>query len=467
MTFPAHVFRAYDIRGIVGEDLTDELLMQIGQAFGSEAKLAGENTVIVGRDGRHSGVPFKQALIKGLTSAGVDVIDIGCVPTPLLYFATHHLNSQTGIIITGSHNPVNYNGLKMVLKGQTLAAGHIQLIKERIQNNDFLSGTGTVEEDHVEAAYLERVKSDICLRKNLKVVVDAGNGAAGPIAETLYRELGCEVIPLYCDIDGDFPNHHPDPSKPENIKDLVKTVAETGADLGLAFDGDGDRLGVVDVNGQIIWPDRQMILFAQDVLSRCPGMPIIYDVKCSNLLTKAVKEAGGVPVMSQTGHSLIKARMKKEEAPLAGELSGHIFFKERWFGFDDGVYAGARLLEILSKQAESPTDILNRLPAQVATPEINVTVDEAEKFTLVDALKAAFLEASYVKNHELLGAADVSTVDGIRLDYDDAWGLVRASNTTPCLVIRFEATTDEALVAVKAIFRQIFQQVAPEVTLTF
>ncbi|WP_097459148.1 phosphomannomutase/phosphoglucomutase [Mangrovitalea sediminis] len=454
---PAGIFRAYDIRGIVGENLTPEIVSLIGMSLGSEALALGQKALCVGYDGRHSSPGLAEAVARGILSTGCDVIDIGRVPTPVLYFATHHLGTGSGVMITGSHNPSNYNGLKMMLGGKTLSGEDIQKLLARIRSSNFARGQGQRSSEDVRSAYLTRIVDDIAVAAPLKVVLDAGNGIAGELGPRLIEELGCDVVPLYCEVDGDFPNHHPDPGKPANLKDLISKVQEEGADLGLAFDGDGDRLGVVTNTGKIIWPDRLLMLFARDVVSRNPGADIIYDVKCSRRLASVINEYGGRPVMWKTGHSLIKARMKETGALLAGEMSGHIFFAERWFGFDDGLYSAARLLEILGVEDRSSDDVFADFPEDVSTPELNVEVSEDNKFAIVEKL---------AKDGQF-GEASISTIDGIRVDYPDGWGLCRASNTTPVLVLRFEAESEEALERIKTIFREQLQRVAPDIPLNF
>ncbi len=441
---PDSIFRAYDIRGVVNETLNEEIVRTIGQSIGSEAYDRGEQKVIVARDGRLSGPSLLAALKQGIKDSGRDVIDIGVVPTPVLYFAAHYLDTQSGVMLTGSHNPANYNGLKIVIAGETLSQDSIQALKERINNNQLLEGQGSEEEKDILPDYLNQITSDIALAQPLKVVVDCGNGVAGVIAPTLVKTLGCEVIELFCDVDGNFPNHHPDPSKPDNLKDLINAVKNENADIGLAFDGDGDRLGVVDSNGSIIWPDRQMMLYSMDVLSRNPGADIIFDVKCTSHLPKIISGHGGRPVMWKTGHSLIKSKMKEINALLAGECSGHVFFKERWYGFDDAIYTAARLMEILAGDSRTSSEIFAALPDSETTPEINVSISDTLKFEFIKK----FSEHGYFPNGKL------NTIDGVRVDYDDGWGLVRASNTTPCLVVRFEAETKERLDQIQDTFRE-------------
>ncbi len=441
------IFKAYDIRGIVGDTLTPEIVTKIGQAIGSEAAKRNQTKVVVARDGRLSGPDLIEALITGLQMTGREVIDIGMMPTPLLYFATFYLKTGTGVMLTGSHNPSNYNGLKIMIDGETLSESSIQALKNRIDTNDLITGDGSRHIADIQHAYTSQIHKDIKLERPFKVVVDCGNGVAGVIAPHLIEMLGCEVIKLFCEVDGNFPNHHPDPSVPKNLVDLINTVKTEDADLGLAFDGDGDRLGVVDATGQIIWPDRQMILYATDLLQRHPGSEIIYDVKCSRHLADAIEQQGGKATMWKTGHSLIKSKMKTSGALLAGEMSGHIFFKERWYGFDDAIYTAARLLEILSKNARSPTEVFTALPNAVNTPELKLELEEfGEHYKLMQKVRDTFT----------FDNAKINTVDGIRADFTDGWGLVRPSNTTPCLVIRFEADSKAALEIIQNQFRQQF-----------
>ncbi|TDQ49439.1 phosphomannomutase/phosphoglucomutase [Permianibacter aggregans] len=451
------MFRAYDIRGVVGEQLNEEVVRQIGRAIGSEAFERGEQKVIVARDGRLSGPDLLEALKRGLLESGRDVIDLGAVPTPLLYFATHYLSSRSGVMLTGSHNPSNYNGLKIVLAGDTLSGDDIQRLRERIETGNLLSGRGSLERMSIAEDYMAQITSDVALAQPLKIVIDCGNGIAGAVAPDLYRALGCEVIELYCDVDGNFPNHHPDPSKPKNLEKLIETVKAEQADVGLAFDGDGDRLGVVDSNGKIIWPDRQLMLYAMDVLSRHPGTDIIYDVKCSRHLARVISGHGGRPLMWRTGHSLIKGKMRETGALLAGEQSGHIFFKERWYGFDDAIYTGCRLLEILAADFRKSADIFKSLPEGVTTPELNMAISDQRKFAFVDKL---------AQEGDFAGG-QVNTIDGVRVDFADGWGLVRASNTTPALVLRFEADNETALKRIQELFRGQLLMVDPQAQLPF
>ncbi|WP_298134723.1 phosphomannomutase/phosphoglucomutase [Acidiferrobacter sp.] len=447
---PAGIFKSYDIRGVVDAELAPPHVRAIGQAIGSEARDRGVTTVVIARDGRLSGPVLLEALSTGLTASGCDVIDIGLVPTPLLYFATQAFGTGSGVMLTGSHNPPQYNGLKILLDEETLSGAQITALYERLVDDRLHVGEGTSRTADIRQAYLERVTGDIRLARPLKVVLDCGNGATGELAPALFRALGCAVTTLYADIDGHFPNHHPDPSQPENLKDLQRRVVADGADVGLAFDGDGDRLAVVSPNGAIIWPDRQLILFARDVLSRHPGGQILYDVKCSQVVDEAIRQAGGRPLMWKTGHSFIKARMRQGDVLLAGEMSGHIFFKERWTGFDDGLYAGARLLELLAKNPAPPSAVFAALPDTVNTPEIQLPVSESPH-ALVDLLVAA----------ARFPDGKVTTIDGLRVDFPDGFGLIRASNTTPILVLRFEGTTQAALERIQARFRELVTKVRP------
>jgi phosphomannomutase/phosphoglucomutase len=451
------IFRAYDIRGIVGETLTPDVVRVIGQAIGSEALDRSQSTLCVGYDGRHSSPELSEALAAGILSAGCNVIRVGAVPTPVLYFATHHLGTGSGVMVTGSHNPPDYNGLKIMLGGETLSEDSIQKLHQRIQNGDLHQGQGSASSEDVRRDYLDRIVGDIAVAAPLKVVVDAGNGIAGELGPLLLEELGCEVIPLYCEVDGNFPNHHPDPGKPENLQDLIDRVQQEGADLGIAFDGDGDRLGVVTNEGKIIWPDRLMMLFARDVVSRNPGADVLFDVKCSRRLSGIISSAGGRPVMWKTGHSLMKAKMKETGALLAGEMSGHIFFGERWYGFDDGLYSAARLLEILGIEDRQTSEVFAEFPEDISTPELNLEVTDEGKFRIIQRLAEL---ADF-------GEANITTIDGVRVDYPDGWGLCRASNTTPVLVLRFEAESEGALERIKQIFRGQLKALAPDVNITF
>ena len=456
----ASIFRAYDIRGVVGETLTEESVYEIGRALGAEAEARGQKTVVVARDGRHSSEPFMQALAKGLLESGRDVLDIGLAPTPVLYFATNYLDAHSGVMITGSHNSANYNGLKIVLDGQTLSGEAIQAIRRRVDSRDFVEGTGSMQSTDIVAEYIRRISEEIpvSLGDALKVVVDCGNGVPGMVAPAILRAIGHDVVELFCDVDGDFPNHHPDPSQPENLQQLIAAVQDEGADLGLAFDGDGDRLGVVDAEGNIIWPDRQMILFARDILARNPGAKVIYDVKCSRHLPIEIEAAGGEAILSKTGHSIIKNLMQDTGALLAGELSGHIFFRDRWYGFDDALYAAARLLEILVNSGKPPAEVFAELPGGLATPELRLDMPEARHAQFMDKVMDATAEFEY---------AEINTLDGMRADFVDAWGLIRPSNTTPCLTLRFEGDDAESLEDVKNRFRKMIKSIDPSLKLPF
>ncbi len=455
MQLSASIFKAYDIRGVVPSTLDAEVAEALGRAFGSAARAAGEKAVAVGRDGRLSGPSLAEALIKGLVATGIEVIDVGAVTTPMLYFAAHTL-CTSGIQVTGSHNPKDYNGFKMVLAGRAIYGDEIQGLRKVMEaGSATLAPGGSVRRVDVTEAYTARIVGDVRLARPLKIVVDSGNGIAGASAPAIFRALGCEVTELYSEVDGNFPNHHPDPSKPENLRDLMAALAAGDAELGLAFDGDGDRLGIVTKDGQNIFPDRQMQLFAKDVLSRVPGGTIVYDVKCSQRLAPAIEAAGGKPMIYKTGHSLIKAKMKEIDSPLGGEMSGHIFFKERWFGFDDGTYAGCRLLEILSKTPNA-SEALNALPTSFSTPELNVKCAEGEPHAVV---------AKLVADATFAAPAVVSTIDGLRVDWPDGFGLIRASNTTPVLVLRFEGQTDAALRRIEAEMLALLKTVKPDATL--
>ncbi len=455
MKVAASIFKAYDVRGIVGQTLDESVAEHLGRAFGSEMRAQGERLVAVGRDGRLSGPALSAALVRGLRAAGVDVIDIGPVTTPMTYYVAA-TRCSSGIQVTGSHNPKDYNGFKMVLAGRAIYGDEIQNLRRRIEEEDYTQGHGALTTLDVLPEYRERIVSDVKLARPMKIAVDSGNGIPGASAPGILRALGCEVVELYSEVDGNFPNHHPDPSKPENLRDLIRTMQETGAELGLAFDGDGDRLGVVTRQGNIIYPDRQLMLFAQDVLARNPGAWIIYDVKCTQRLAPAIREAGGVPLMWRTGHSLIKAKLKETGAPLAGEMSGHIFFKERWYGFDDATYTAARLLEILSRH-DDPSAVLDALPTSHSTPELNVPCAEGEHHEVIAQLKALHERESIFP-----GAQEVVTIDGLRAEYADGFGLVRASNTTPVLVLRFEGHTPEALHRIQQTFMEALRRVKPD-----
>ena len=454
---PLEIFRAYDIRGVVGESLTEVGVYQIGRAIGTLVRRAGCSEVVVGRDGRLSGPALSDALVRGLAATGCGVIDVGMVPTPVVYFASHAFDTGCGVAVTGSHNPPDYNGLKIVVAGKTLSGDDILGIRALIEADDLETGFGHVREADALTPYRARILGDVKLARRLRVGVDCGNGVAGASAPALIEALGCEVVPLFAQVDGNFPNHHPDPTKPENLQDLIECVRADKLDLGVAFDGDGDRLGVVTASGRIVFADRLMILFARDVLSRVPGATILFDVKCTRHLPRAITAAGGQPLMWKTGHSLIKAKMAETGAALAGEMSGHIFFKERWYGFDDGVYAACRLLEYLSRQAQTPEQVFAALPDSASTPELHLHLQEGEHFALIGELAAA---ADFP-------GAELSTLDGIRADYPDGFGLVRASNTTPVLVLRFEADDAAALTRIQAVFRALFARVRPDLELPF
>jgi len=453
---PPEIFKAYDIRGIVGKTLTPAIVEKIGQAIGSEALVRGRREVAIGRDGRLSGPELAAALARGLRAAGVDVIDVGQVATPMLYFAAHYFNTLSGVMLTGSHNPPDYNGLKIMLAGETLAGDAIQALRARIETNNLASGNGGYREENIRARFLERIISDVKLARPMKIAIDCGNGVAGAIAPELYHRLGCEVTALFCEVDGNFPNHHPDPSVPENLEDLIHALKTSDAEIGLAFDGDGDRLGVVTKNGSIIYADRQLMLFAADVLSRQPG-PVVFDVKCTRNLAPWITQHGGTPVMWKTGHSWIKGKMKEINAPLGGEMSGHIFFKERWYGFDDALYAGARLLEILSKEKDIDAK-LAALPNAVNTPELQIKLKEGENYALIAQLQ---------KTAQFDNPKQVITTDGLRVEYADGFGLARSSNTTPVIVLRFEADNEKALKRIQEDFRRVMLETKADVTLPF
>jgi phosphomannomutase / phosphoglucomutase len=461
MRVSPEIFKAYDIRGIVGRTLTVEAVRLIGQALGTEALArrngAGRLEIAIGRDGRTSGPELARALSEGIRASGVDVVDIGMVATPLSYFAAHHLGCGSAVSVTGSHNPPEYNGLKMVLHGVTLAGEDVQGLRRRIEAGELARGEGRARTADVREAYLSRIVSDVRLARPMKIVVDCGNGVAGATAGELYRRLGCDVTELYCEVDGSFPNHHPDPSQPANLRDLIAKVRDTGAELGFAFDGDGDRLGVVTADGRNIFPDRQLMLFAQDVLSRKPGAEIIYDVKSTRHLAPWIRKYGGVPSLWKTGHSLIKARLRERGAMLAGEMSGHTFFVERWYGFDDAQYAGARLLEIVSKSANA-TATLNALPDALSTPELHLQLEEGEPHRLIEKLQ---------KEAQFPGADEIIRIDGLRVEYPRGFGLARASNTTPVVVLRFEADDKASLAEIQSVFRRVLLAAKPGAKLPF
>ncbi|MBB5215242.1 phosphomannomutase/phosphoglucomutase [Parapusillimonas granuli] len=456
---PTAVFKAYDIRGIVPDQLNPDFAHALGLALAQRARAEGVEAMVVGYDGRHSSPGLAEGLQKGLLAGGIDTIDLGMVPTPLVYFAAHTQHTGSGVAITGSHNPPAYNGFKMMLGGKTLFGDGIQQLRAIMENLDPIDGIapGTRRELNLLDAYVQYISSTIKLARPMKIAIDCGNGVGGVVARRLYESLGCTVDPLFCEVDGNFPNHHPDPADPHNLQDLIRHVQESDCELGLAFDGDADRLGVVTKSGEIIWPDRQLILYARDVLKREPGATIIFDVKCSRHVARAIKQASGRPVMWQTGHSMIKAKLAETGAPLAGEMSGHIFFKERWFGFDDGLYTGARLLEILSEH-ENPSAVLEDLPQDISTPEIKLEMSEGEPHALIERLQ---------NEGKFPSASSISTIDGVRAEYADGFGLARASNTTPVVVLRFEGDSPEDLERIKAEFRAALVAVAPGITLPF
>lgn len=452
----ANIFRAYDIRGVVTTDLRPDIVFLIGRALATLYPTCQQ--VVVGRDGRLSSQDLADQLIAGLRAGGTDVIDVGEVPTPVLYYATHALKTGSGLMVTGSHNPPEYNGIKMVMAEKTLFGDLIQEIFNCIQTNDFCTGSGALEKIDVLDDYVSVINQDITLQRPLKIAIDCGNGVAGPAALKLFAQLGCEVTPLYCDVDGTFPNHHPNPSELDNLKDLISTVGEKQLDLGLAFDGDGDRVGIVDETGEVLYADRQMMLYAEDVLSRNPGAEIIFDVKSSRNLARHIEQAGGKATMWKTGHSFIKNKMKETGALLAGEMSGHIFFKERWFGFDDGLYSAARMLEILTTQGLTASQRFALLPNDVSTPEITLKLDE-------DGAQHRFVE-KFVAEATFEGA-QLTTIDGVRADFNYGWGLVRASNTTPAIVIRFEAVNSDKLAQLQRDFKKQLLATDPSLTLPF
>ena len=454
---PKEIFKAYDIRGIVGKSLTDDIVEAIGHALGSEAIARQQHSIAIGRDGRLSGPAFAKALARGIQKSGVHVIDLGMVATPITYFAAYQLKTNCAVMITGSHNPPDYNGLKMVLAGETLSGDTIQKLRLRIEQNDLAHGAGSYSQYDISAEYLARIIGDIKLARPLNITVDCGNGVAGDFAAKLYRGLGCKVTEMFCEVDGNFPNHHPDPSDPHNLEDLIAALHHNDSEFGLAFDGDGDRLGVVTKDGKIIFPDRQLMLFAADVLSRNAGAEIIFDVKSTRNLFSWIREHGGKPTLWKTGHSLVKAKMRETGALLAGEMSGHVFFKERWYGFDDGLYAGARLLEILSK-VTAPNDTLNNLPDAVCTPELHIHTAEGENHALIGRLQQ---EARFENAREIIA------IDGLRVEYADGFGLMRPSNTTPVIVLRFEADDVAGLERIQTDFRRVLLKANPNLKLPF
>jgi len=457
LKLPKEIFKAYDIRGIVGKTLTPEIVEAIGHAIGSEAIARKQSAIAIGRDGRLSGHDLAAALARGIQKAGIDVVDLGMVATPMTYFAAYQLETHSAVMVTGSHNPPDYNGLKMVLGGDTLSGDAIQVLRARIENGDLAHGSGSYAKHDIADEYLNRITSDVKVARKMKIIVDCGNGVAGAFAPRLFREMGCDVEEMFCDVDGNFPNHHPDPSVPENLQDLIARLKTSDAEIGFAFDGDGDRLGVVAKDGRIIFPDRQLMLFAQDVLSRNPGAEIIFDVKSTRNLFSWISERGGKPLLWKTGHSFIKAKMKETGALLAGEMSGHIFFKERWYGFDDGLYAGARMLEFLSKQADIDAT-LHGLPDTANTPELQIRMAEGAHYALIDKLK---------KTAKFPDATEIITLDGLRVEYADGFGLMRPSNTTPVIVLRFEGDDEAALKRIQDEFRTVLLAAEPGLELPF
>ncbi len=456
-TLPHEIFKAYDIRGIVGKTLTAPIVEVIGRSIGSELLERGRDTICIGRDGRLSGPELSAALAKGLRAAGVNVIDVGRVATPMLYFAAHHFDTQSGAMLTGSHNPPQYNGIKIVLDGVSLSGAAVTALRTRAEAGKLASGSGSYREESIAAQYLERIVGGIKLARPLKIAVDCGNGVAGATAPELFRRLGCTVEELFCEVDGNFPNHHPDPSVPENLKDLINALQKGDAEVGLAFDGDGDRLGVVTRRGDIIFPDRQLMMFAADVLERNAGATIIYDVKSTRNLKPWIEQHGGKPLLWKTGHSFIKAKLKETGAALAGEMSGHVFFKERWYGFDDGMYAAARLLEILSRSSD-PSAALHALPDAISTPELQIKLNEGENYVLIAGMQ---------KTARFEGAQEVNTIDGLRVEYADGFGLARSSNTTPVIVLRFEADNAAALKRIQEDFRRVILAAKPDAQLPY
>jgi phosphomannomutase/phosphoglucomutase len=452
------IFKAYDIRGVIGKTLDAAVARRIGQAFGRAVLAKGEQRVVIGRDGRLSGPELSGALAQGLQAAGIDVIDLGVVATPMVYYGTKVLDAQSGIMVTGSHNPPDYNGFKMVLAGEAIHGATITALYDSIAAHDGAAAAreGSYSTHDIRADYLARIIGDVKIARPIKIAVDCGNGVAGAFAGDLFRGMGCEVIELFCEVDGNFPNHHPDPAHPENLQDLIACLRESDAEIGIAFDGDGDRLGVVTKDGQIIYPDRQMMLFAADVLTRHPGAQILYDVKCTRHLAPYIESHGGVPLMWKTGHSLVKAKLRETGAPLGGEMSGHIFFSDRWYGFDDGLYSGARLLELLTRVAD-PSALLNALPQSDSTPELHLELAEGENVALIDQLRSA----------EFPGHERIITIDGLRVEYPDGFGLARSSNTTPVVVMRFEAETPQALAHIQAEFKRVIVAARPDAELPF
>lgn len=457
---PQTVFKAYDIRGTVPDQLNESFAYLLGRALARRALACGTDRIVVGFDGRLSSPGLSESLQKGITEEGIDTVDIGMVPTPLVYFESYSQNIGAAVAITGSHNPPKYNGFKMMIDGKALYGDDVLALRDEMQalaSQPVADKKGVVHRKDIVQTYIDRIVSDVKLVRPMNIAIDCGNGVAGIVATKLFRALGCKVTELFCDVDGAFPNHHPDPADPHNLEDLQRTLEQTDCEIGLAFDGDGDRLGVVTRSGSIIWPDRQLILFARDILARQPGATIIYDVKCSRHVTAAVKEAGGEPLMWRTGHSLIKAKLAETGAPIAGEMSGHVFFKERWFGFDDGLYTGARLLEILARNA-NPTAVLDALPEGISTPELKLDMQEGQQYALIKTLQ---------EKARFPGATSINTIDGVRAEYEDGFGLARASNTTPVIVLRFEGDSQEAIDRIRAEFKAVFAEFAPDARLPF
>ena len=448
-TIDTGIFRAYDIRGITTENLTEKVVYWIGRSFATEALAQQQSTAVIGRDGRLSSPGLEASLTRGLCDGGLDVISVGLVPTPLLYFATYELQTGTGIMITGSHNPPEYNGLKMMIGGVTLAEGRIQALLRNLQNNTLSQGTGSASEQDIIAAYTQKLLPACKLDRQLNVVVDCGNGVAGVIAPDIIKALGCQVTPLYCEVDGNFPNHHPDPAEPENLEDVINRVREVSADVGLAFDGDGDRLGVVTPKGEIIWPDKLMMFFAEDICARHPAETVIFDVKCSRYLPKVIREAGGEPLMWKTGHSHIKAKIKETQSPLAGEFSGHLCIVENWYEFDDAIFSAGRLLQLLSQTAACADECFAKYPVTVATPEIKIQTSEEHKFVVMQKLAEV----------GDFGSGEMTQIDGIRVDFDNGWGLIRPSNTSPVLSLRFEADSEKDLKQIQNLFQTQLRKV--------
>jgi phosphomannomutase/phosphoglucomutase len=457
MPVAPEIFKAYDIRGVVGKTLTSDVVHAVGRALGSLAREHDCDTIAIGRDGRLSGPELCRALGDGIRATGTHVVDLGMVATPMTYFAAIHLRTRCSVMVTGSHNPPDYNGLKMVIADRTLSGSDIQDVRERVERGEFSVGAGSYRTHDIGPAYMDRIVGDVKLARPMRIAIDCGNGVGGAFAPELFRRLGCSVVPLFCEVDGHFPNHHPDPSQPKNLQDLIAAVRRDNLELGLAFDGDADRLGVVTRDGHVIFPDRQLMLFAADMLSRNPGATVIYDVKSTRNLGPWIERHGGTPLLWKTGHSLIKAKMKETGAALAGEMSGHTFFGERWYGFDDGMYAGARLLEILAREPD-PSAVLDALPDALSTPELNLACAEGEQHALIDRLQ---------HSAEFPGALRVIRIDGLRAEYADGFGLARASTTTPVIVRRFEAENEAARTRIQDDFRRVLAAAKPGATLPF